>query len=231
VEGGAPVEARRPIGRPPASDGVQTRRRLLAAARKCFSRTGYDKTTNKDIATEAGLTPAVIYHYFHSKQTLFVAVWRQMQETVFDAFDRALDGRVTLPEKIKAIMDVSAEMHTTDRSLAAFTAISAIEIQRHEELRRELGDDIHAVYRYFERMVADSAGEIDAEVDPDAVVNMLVAVTTGFAQVGATGRGGRSHGAAIDSFKRLVDGALFVSDRRPSPARQSARSQGRATKL
>ena len=69
-----------------------------------------------------------------------------------------------------------------------------------------LGDDAPAVYRYFEHLVATSAGDLAPGVDVESVVNLLVAVTTGFAQFGATSRATRAHGAAIESFKRLVDG-------------------------
>lgn len=209
---GAPVEARKPVGRPPATDSAETRRRILVAARTCFARYGYDKTTNKDIAAAAGITAGAIYHYFPSKQSLFVTLWREVQEMVYEAFDRVLDGKETLSDKIKAVMDMAAEMHASDRSLAAFTAISPIEIQRHEELRKDLGDDALAVYRYFEHLVAGSSDDLAPGVDAESVVNLLVAVTTGFAQFGATSRATRSHGAAIDSFKLLVDGTLFAPD-------------------
>jgi AcrR family transcriptional regulator len=215
-----PGNGKKPVGRPPATDSAETRRRILAGARTCFARYGYDKTTNKDIASAAGITAGAIYHYFPSKQSLFVALWREVQAMVFDAFDRVLEGKETLSDKIKAVMDVAAEMHANDRSLAAFTAISPIEIQRHEELRRDLGDDALAVYRYFEDLVATSAGDLAPGVDVESVVNLLVAVTTGFAQFGATSRATRSHGAAIDSFKRLVDGGLFAT----RPARKNGKS-------
>ena len=206
----APADVKKAVGRPPATDSAETRRRILAAARTCFGRYGYDKTTNKDIASAAGITAGAIYHYFPSKQDLFLALWREVQTMVFEAFDRVLDGKETLPDKVKAVMDVAAEMHASDRSLAAFTAISPIEIQRHEELRKGLGDDAPAVYRYFEHLVATSAGDLAPGVDVESVVNLLVAVTTGFAQFGATSRATRAHGAAIESFKRLVDGGLFA---------------------
>lgn len=225
---GGAAEVRKPVGRPPATDSADTRRRILVAARACFARYGYDKTTNKDIASAAGITAGAIYHYFPSKQSLFVTLWREVQESVYQAFDRVLDGKERLSDRIKAVMDVAAEMHASDRSLAAFTAISPIEIQRHEELRKDLGDDALAVYHYFEHLVAESSDDLAPGVDAESVVNLLVAVTTGFAQFGATSRATRSHSAAIDSFKLLVDGSLFAADdRRPketAPAPRRRRS-------
>lgn len=56
-------------GRRPGTGG--TREKILAAARSNFSDTGYDGTTIRDIATVAGVDPALISHYFGSKEGVF----------------------------------------------------------------------------------------------------------------------------------------------------------------
>jgi AcrR family transcriptional regulator len=204
------MQDRKPVGRPPATDSAETRRRILAAARTCFSRDGYDKTTNKDIASVAGISAGALYHYFPSKCALFVASYEETLEMVFGAFDKALEGSTSLAGKMKVLMDVAADMHAQDRSLAGFVAIAPMEVRRHEELRTELGHGATAVYRYFQQLVADSADDLRPGVDPETVANFLVAVATGFSQFGATTRATKAHRAAIENFKRLVDGELFV---------------------
>lgn len=44
---------------------------IMDAALRVFSRKGFTKATNKDIAREAGITPGLIYYYFESKEALF----------------------------------------------------------------------------------------------------------------------------------------------------------------
>ena len=62
TEPSAPAErARR--GRPPAQNSEDTYKRILTAARRCFSRQGYERTAIADIASEAGVTPRALYHY------------------------------------------------------------------------------------------------------------------------------------------------------------------------
>ncbi len=201
-------EARK--GRPQATDSAETRRRILAAARDCFGRCGYDGTTNKEIATAAGITQAAIYHYFPSKQDLFGAVFREMQRTTFARFEAVVDAHTGLADKIKAVLDVAADMHVDDRTLATFTAIAPIEIRRHPELRRALGQDALAVYDFFDRLVDSAADDLEPDVDPASVVNLLVAMSTGFSQFGAISRTVEAHGMAIRSFGRLIDGTLLV---------------------
>jgi len=47
---------------------------ILAAARTRFAENGFDKTSIRSIATDAGVDPALVHHYFGTKQNLFAAV-------------------------------------------------------------------------------------------------------------------------------------------------------------
>lgn len=58
-------------GRRPGSSG--TREGILAAARASFSATGYEATSVRGIAREAGVDPALVHHFFGTKRELFVA--------------------------------------------------------------------------------------------------------------------------------------------------------------
>lgn len=60
------------MARTPAA--VEDRReQIIEAALRVFARKGFNRSTNKDIATEAGITPGLIYHYFESKEELLKA--------------------------------------------------------------------------------------------------------------------------------------------------------------
>jgi AcrR family transcriptional regulator len=64
------AERKRP-GRPPgASD---TRERILTRARELFARNGIDKTSIRAVAAAADVDPALVHHYFGTKQQLFAA--------------------------------------------------------------------------------------------------------------------------------------------------------------
>lgn len=85
----APARLRGRRGRRPgASD---TRSRVLLAARTAFGERGFEGATIRDIASRAGVDPALVHHYFGSKQQLFVAA----MELPFDVpvmIARVLDG-------------------------------------------------------------------------------------------------------------------------------------------
>ncbi|WP_084736011.1 TetR family transcriptional regulator [Actinophytocola xinjiangensis] len=52
---------------------TQTREEILTAARNQFAARGYTATTIRGIAAEAGVNPALVHHFFGSKDQIFVA--------------------------------------------------------------------------------------------------------------------------------------------------------------
>ncbi|QLJ05630.1 TetR/AcrR family transcriptional regulator [Streptomyces sp. NEAU-sy36] len=87
----APGPAARRRGRPPRTDSAGTRDRILAAAREEFSAHGYDRTSVRRIARAAGVDPALVHHYFGTKEQVFAAA-------VEVAFAPALGAPDTLAE-------------------------------------------------------------------------------------------------------------------------------------
>ncbi|MCL2585930.1 MAG: TetR/AcrR family transcriptional regulator, partial [Streptosporangiales bacterium] len=57
-------------GRRPGTS--QTREEILAVARGRFAERGYDAASLRAIAAEAEVDPALVIHYFGSKEKLFV---------------------------------------------------------------------------------------------------------------------------------------------------------------
>jgi AcrR family transcriptional regulator len=53
-----------------------TREAILDAARSRFARHGYDGATIRAIAADAGVDPALVHHFFGTKEKLFVAAIR-----------------------------------------------------------------------------------------------------------------------------------------------------------
>ena len=63
--------APRPRGRRPG--GSSSREAILAAARARFAASGYDRTTVRAVAADAGVDAALVHYYYGSKDGLFVA--------------------------------------------------------------------------------------------------------------------------------------------------------------
>src|SRR5512147_1941926 len=58
-----------------SQDHLQARRRdILAAARSCFARYGYEGATVRRLEEATGLSRGAIFHHFRDKESLFLAV-------------------------------------------------------------------------------------------------------------------------------------------------------------
>ena len=84
MSGVSRVRGRRP-------GGPDTRGQILDAARKSFADKGFGGTTIRAVAAEAGVDPALVHHYFGSKDDLFLAALeipvdpRRLVPAVFEA--------------------------------------------------------------------------------------------------------------------------------------------------
>ncbi len=56
--------------------GADTRQAILSHARTAFAERGYDGTSLREVARLAGVDPALVTHYFGSKDRLFAALMR-----------------------------------------------------------------------------------------------------------------------------------------------------------
>ena len=79
------------VGRAPGSP--PNREAILEAARDYFEHHGYDRATIRGIAAEAGVDPALVHHYFGSKDQLLVAAL-QLPVNPRDVVPELLDGPV-----------------------------------------------------------------------------------------------------------------------------------------
>ncbi|HEX5597894.1 MAG TPA: TetR family transcriptional regulator [Micromonosporaceae bacterium] len=80
---------RRRSGRRPGKP--ETREAILAAARSAFAERGFDGASIRAIAAAAGVDPALVHHYFGTKDQLFLAVMDSPIDPQ-DLLPQVLDG-------------------------------------------------------------------------------------------------------------------------------------------
>ena len=91
-------------GRPAASDGRDAREALLDAAVTLFAERGVAATTAGDIASRAGVTPAMIHYYFRGREKLLDAVVdERLARFVGFVFATPLDPKASVGTTIAAI--------------------------------------------------------------------------------------------------------------------------------
>ncbi|MDT0477364.1 TetR family transcriptional regulator [Streptomyces griseoviridis] len=84
--------AARRRGRRTRTESASTRDRILAVAREEFSARGYEKTSVRGVAKAAGVDPALVHHYFGTKDQIFEAAVEDAVAPVLHAPDAVADG-------------------------------------------------------------------------------------------------------------------------------------------
>ena len=79
TEATTPDTSEKPSG-PRSRKGVETRARLLAAAKEVFEQDGFLDARISDIAERAGLSHGSFYHYFESKEEVFREVAAEVEQ-------------------------------------------------------------------------------------------------------------------------------------------------------
>lgn len=77
---------------------------ILEAARKRFVRYGYGKTSLDEIAADLGIGKATIYHYFKSKEDIFLHVLKKESRSLRSALQKSLEKAGTPREKLKIFL-------------------------------------------------------------------------------------------------------------------------------
>ena len=91
----------------------QTRQHILETALTLFSTTGYEKTTMRDIATEAGCSLGLAYRYFASKDDFVMALYWRFHYEWSEEFAK-IDGG-TLAERFDTTMRIKINQLTPYR--------------------------------------------------------------------------------------------------------------------
>jgi AcrR family transcriptional regulator len=207
------VARRSRLGRPPASSSAATRERILRAARELFAAGGYETTSNRALAEEAGLTTGAIYHYFDSKLDIYRAVHEAVQRRVYARFREAIAAEETFAGQLVAVLDTADDLNREDPSLARFLGASRVDMARDPKLRAALrGADDESRHRFFPDMI--ELGVRTGEIDPsDQPLVAAVIRTLMVGLVDAMSDDDEVHRVATDGIKALLDGKLV----RPPP--------------
>src|SRR5690348_9027572 len=95
---------------------TQTRDAIALAAQAQFAELGYDRATFRGIARAAGVDPALVVHFFGSKEELFREVMK-LPPAVGDALARLADGPRELIGRRLAELFVGVLEHPATRAI------------------------------------------------------------------------------------------------------------------
>jgi AcrR family transcriptional regulator len=153
----------------PAQHAATMRGRILNGASRAFAASGFRGTAMPTIATEAGVSVGLIYHYFPSKEELFLAVCARETDAKLDELASTL-GRIPDPAaRLGAAIDQFID--SLDGSWGPIIVHAWAEADRNLRVRdmlRRLFDQQRGFAAQFIRE-AVARGEAPPDLDVEAV--------------------------------------------------------------
>src|SRR5262245_43065459 len=176
----SPVSPSAPAESAPTPAVAARRQRILEAAARCFAKSGFARTRIEEVAAEARVSRALVYHHFGSKEELA----RQVHEHMLDEWSAAVDQAI-------------AAAPTAGDALAAWLRVNLADLRRRPLLHAILADD--AILASFEatarRSMAEwrdkliallrdgvARGEFRADLDLESTAEVLRAMQVGMMQ-------------------------------------------------
>ena len=95
----------------------ETRARLLEAALTLFRNRGFESTTMRDIAQQAGVALGAVYYYFDSKDALVMAFYERAQMELTPLVEEALSKTQNLEDRLRAMLRVKFDYFAPNRAL------------------------------------------------------------------------------------------------------------------
>ncbi|MEO8130256.1 MAG: TetR family transcriptional regulator [Bryobacteraceae bacterium] len=150
------------------SKSEETRGRILSAALHLFRERGFDQTTMREVAKEAGVALGSAYYYFESKETIVMAFYHQAQDKMVAAIDEALPKQKGLKARLRTILDVKFEHFEPNRkflgALLAHTADPKNPLSPFSEETRDLREKDAA---QFAMALENSGVKVPDDLKPD----------------------------------------------------------------
>lgn len=113
-----------------------SREKLLSVSARLFARGGFEATSMRDIAKQAGMLAGSMYYHFPSKNDLIAAVYEAGVAEIGAAVDRAVTGRQDPWDRLEAACIAHLETLLAD---SAHAAVMTAELRRLDpRLRRRL---------------------------------------------------------------------------------------------
>lgn len=143
----------------------QTKKHLFETAMKLIKRHGFEGTTMRAIAVEAGVAPGAIYYYFDSKESLIHEYYRQTHLDHLEKLADRLNAETSLEKRLHLVLSSKIEAalpyKEMARSLFRIAANPDSELSPFSEQSKELRN---ASTQLFTQVVEGADDKFDPEI-------------------------------------------------------------------
>jgi AcrR family transcriptional regulator len=156
----------------------ETQARILEAAVKQFSVSGFNKASVDDICEQAGISKGAFYHHFKTKQDVFLALLDGWLQT----FDQAIDAskNQTVPETFQQLTEYFPYIFESAGDNLPMFLEFWLQASRDETIWDASIAPYRRYHKYFVSLIKKGITEGSfADVDPDLAGRLIISAAMG----------------------------------------------------
>src|SRR6266540_109727 len=157
------------------------REQILDAAAECFARKGFHRSTMHDICQMAELSPGAVYRYFRSKDEIIEAMEEQGRQHSAAIIEAVTSERSETLDVLEGLVDVFFSKLEDVRDCAVHIELwaEAVSNAKIKDTVVRIDESIREAFNQRIVQAAQKRGEINPELDPDAVARVMMAFWDG----------------------------------------------------
>ncbi|WP_155375552.1 TetR/AcrR family transcriptional regulator [Catellatospora vulcania] len=147
------------------SRGEQTRQAIVASAIRLFGEAGYEKTTMRAIAADAGVSVGNAYYYFPAKEALVSEFYLELQREHLARVEPILAGGTSLGDRLSAILREGIDVWAPHHAFAGrFIGIAAVPGSPVSPFSAESTQARELATSIFQRLVDSTETKMDPQL-------------------------------------------------------------------
>jgi AcrR family transcriptional regulator len=145
------------------------RQQILVAAKKLFSRKGFNKATMEDIAAEAELSPGTLYSYFKNKDELFASLsLRILQFLILRVEQASKNGNANPEQQLENLAEALYDVYKFDPQMIIYLC----HLQSSETLEDLSPELLLALKRLLRKSIHTIADILEEGIKNGIVINL-----------------------------------------------------------
>lgn len=154
---------------------------IIDAALKVFGSNSYKKASVSDIAAEAGISKAMVFHYFGTKKGLYLYLIQLCSDIIVNEIKTKFDETVTdFFDRITQSSDIKLAAMKKHAAIPVF--MTTIFFEKDEEVRKDIEDIMANASEFRNHLAFDGmdTSKFKDGVDVKRVLKMLIWMAEGF---------------------------------------------------
>jgi AcrR family transcriptional regulator len=157
----------------------QAKEEIISGAGEIFSRFGYRKTTVAEIAQRVNKAKSSIFHYFNSKEEIFLAVLKKEGQELTRIFNEVIEQEQTVKSKLRAYFMLRFE--TLPSIVNFYNALNDAELEHFDFVKDMRNHHLERTINMIGRILSDGvANDIFEIKDVSLVAKAIVTAFKGF---------------------------------------------------